>query len=429
MDIFLLMVPNLSFISNKEVIIFALQMDMVKSVRPYLKPLLAVVAFLLVVLYAISGRNAVCYHLPGLAIDLHQHNDTSMVSQLQELERRSRHLSTSCFNNDLLNATTREKNARMFFHSKVYNVAYCKVPKVGSTFWTLLFTILDNGVNFGKKLLEENRDSIHRRQYTFFSSFEYVKSQQDPTILPARDPYSRLFSAFIDKIYLPVRLNYNYVILSIQNKSVCPTNVSFQDFLKWIVNETKAGKSLNQHWTPIYIICGSCEINAQYVVKQETFAKDIDVVLQRLNVSSEKYDFIMNTLEGTRIQSSLPGIVAQIFEGTSGSNVRRCMPWVEVTRRIWHSFQIQGYIREDRGYPQGTFDSIGDNLAPSLVSDLILAEIFKYPMSSEERQIQRENALKRAYEGVRKDVVDAIKDVYALDFSLYGYSNLPPNER
>ncbi|KAH3885992.1 carbohydrate sulfotransferase 12-like [Dreissena polymorpha] len=401
------------------------------GIRQYWKPLLAVVAFLLVVLYATSGRIAVFYHLPGLATDLHEQHDTSMVSQLEELERRSRNLNTSCFNNDLLNATTIKSNAGIFFHSSVYNVAFCKVPKVGSTFWILLFAILDNGVEFGKKLLEKDKGSVHKEQgqYTFFSSFKYVKSKKIPTILPARDPYSRLFSAFIDKIYLPVRFNYLYAILSIQNKSVCPTDVSFQDFLQWIVKETKEGKTLDVHWTPIYSICGSCEVNAQYVVKQETFANDIDVVLQRLNVSSEKYDFIMNKLEGTRIQSSVTAIVSDIFRHSSGSNVRRCMPWVKVTRRIWRSFQIQGFIREDRRYPQGTFDSIGDNLTPSLVSDLILADIFKNSMSSEERQIQRENALKRAYEGVRKDVVDAIKDVYALDFSLYGYSNLPPNER
>ncbi|XP_052237478.1 carbohydrate sulfotransferase 12-like isoform X4 [Dreissena polymorpha] len=352
-----------------------------------------------------------------------------MVSHLEELERRSRHLNTTCLNNDLLNATTREKKAKVLFLSKVYNVACCKVPKAGSTFWTIFFAVLDNGVEFGKKLLGENRGTIHKGQYTFFSSFKYVKSKKYPTILPARDPYSRLFSAFIDKIYLLVRFNYNYAILSIQNKSVCPTDVSFQDFLPWIVNETKEGKTLDRHWAPIYSICGSCEVNAQYVVKQETFAIDIDIVLQKLNVSSAKHNYIMQTLEGTRIQSSLPGIVAAIFDHSSGSNVRRCMPWVEVTRKIWRSFQIQGYIREDRRYPQGTFDSIGDNLTPSLVSDLILAEIFKFSMSSEERQIQRENALRRAYEGVRKDVVDAIKDVYALDFSLYGYSNLPPHER
>ncbi|XP_052237477.1 uncharacterized protein LOC127848856 isoform X3 [Dreissena polymorpha] len=386
------------------------------SVRQYLKPLLAVVAFLLVVLYAISGRNAVFYLLPGLATDLHQHHDTSMVSHLEELERRSRHLNTTCLNNDLLNATTREKKAKVLFLSKVYNVACCKVPN-------------DNGVEFDKKLLGENRGTIHKGQYTIFSSFKYVKSKKYPTIIPARDPYYRLFSAFIDKIYLPVRLNYNYAILSIQNKTVCPTDVSFQDFLQWIVNQTKAGKTLDVHWAPIHSHCGSCELNAHYIVKLETFAIDIDIVLQKLNVSSAKYNYIMQTLEGKGTQSSLPGIVAAIFDHSSGSNVRRCMPWVEVTRKIWRSFQIQGYIREDRRYPQGTFDSIGDNLTPSLVSDLILAEIFKFSMSSEERQIQRENALRRAYEGVRKDVVDAIKDVYALDFSLYGYSNLPPHER
>ncbi|KAH3791898.1 carbohydrate sulfotransferase 8-like [Dreissena polymorpha] len=355
--------------------------------------------------------------------------DTSMVSQLQDLDLRSRVLNTSCFKDILLNATYKGKGRGNYFHSKVYNVAYCKVPKVGSTFWTLLFAILDNGVDVGKKLLENKRSSVHAGSYSFSSSFTFLKSAHVPTILPTRDPYSRLYSAFIDKSHLPTRIHINYAVLGIQNKSLCPTDVSFQEFLQWILNEAKAGKSLDEHWAPMYSICGSCEVNARYIVKQETFTNDIGVVLQTLNVSSDKYDFIMHTLEGKRIQSSLPGIVATILERSSGAAVSRCMHWAEVTRRIWRSFQIQGYIREDRGYPQSTFESIRNNSDPSLVSDIILAEIFKYTLSSEERKIQRENALRKAYEGISKDVVDAIKDLYSVDFSIYGYSYIPPNER
>ncbi|KAH3793287.1 hypothetical protein DPMN_146794 [Dreissena polymorpha] len=155
-------------------------------------------------------------------------------------------------------------------------------------------------------------------------------------------------------------------------------------------------------------ICGSCEVNARYIIKQETFTNDIGVVLQTLNVSSDKYDFVMHTLDGKRIQLSLPGIVATILEWSSGDAVSRCMHWAEVTRRKWRSFQIQGYIRRDRGYLQGTFESIRNNSDPSLVSDIIFAEVFKYTLSSEERKIQRENALKNAYQGIDKDVVDAI---------------------
>ncbi|XP_052252149.1 uncharacterized protein LOC127858856 [Dreissena polymorpha] len=486
-------------------------MGILTVVRPYLKSLLTGGALLLVVFYVISGRQMAFYFTPGVARDLHQHNDprpgndtltmstpvsmslllptlgaslppwhfrspqpaifqnprphtpsttasggspggfshtnpegfshtnpedivliskdSSMVSQLHDMEQRPMHLNTTCFKDVLLNATYKRTERGRFFHSKVYNIAYCKVPKVGSTFWTLLFTTLDNGVDFGKKLLEKKRSSLHNGRYTFSSSFTYVKSAKVATILPTRDPYSRLFSAFIDKSYLPIRINTNYAVLSIQNKSLCATDVSFQEFLNWILNEAKVGKSLDQHWAPIYSICGSCEVNAQYIVKQETFTNDIGVILQKLNVSSEKYNFIMHTLEGKRIQSSLPGIVATILDRSSAPEINRCMPWLEVTRRIWRSFQIQGFIREDRGYPQDTFESIRNSSDPSLVSDIILAEIFKYTLSSEERKIQRENALRKAYEGVSKDVVDVIKDLYSVDFSIYGYSNIPPNER
>ncbi|KAH3793069.1 hypothetical protein DPMN_146572 [Dreissena polymorpha] len=355
--------------------------------------------------------------------------DSSVVSQLNELEQRSRHLNTTCFKDVLLNATYKGTERGRFFHSMVYNIGYCKVPKVGSTFWTLLLTTLDNGVDFGKKLLEKKRSFLHAGRYSFSSSFTYLKSAKVPIILPTRDPYSRLYSAFIDKSYLPIIINTNYDVLSIRNKSLWATDVSFQEFLQWILNEAKAGKSLDRHWAPIYSICGSCEVNAQYIAKQETFANDIGVLLKKLNVSSEKYNFIMHTLEGKRIQSSLPGIVATILERSSGAEISRCMPWLEVTRRIWRSFQIQGFIREDRGYPQGTFESIRNSSDPSLVSDIILAEIFKYTLSSEERKIQRENAFRKAYDGVSKDVVDVIKDLYSVDFSIYGYSNIPPNER
>ena len=92
----------------------------------------------------------------------------------------------------------------MYFSPK-YNFSYCKVTKIGSSFWTQVFSVLLKGPSFAKEIFRMNRNLIHNKfrnqNVVPYNSDERRRSR---SILLSRDPYTRLFSSFVDKLFLPL---------------------------------------------------------------------------------------------------------------------------------------------------------------------------------------------------------------------------------
>ncbi|CAL1543508.1 unnamed protein product, partial [Lymnaea stagnalis] len=104
-----------------------------------------------------------------------------------------------------------------------------------------------------------------------------------------REPYSRLWSAWIDKFWLPdfwmleaIRLG---VALNLPREAVaCPKNITFPLFLKYI---TLPGDpmALNQHWAPYKHLCDPCLFRPHVIGKLETFTRDSRAILDAVNLT------------------------------------------------------------------------------------------------------------------------------------------------
>ena len=358
--------------------------------------------------------------------------EDTYLKSLKEHQLRIKNLEEKCSAHTLENAVYSGKARPRYFRSRMYNIAYCKVPKCGSTFWTRLFTVLDNGIEEAKEFMKLSRAAIHSRRHTFNDYVRNVIQLQSPSILSSRNPYSRLFSAFIDKSYLPLMYEINYAIKGksskIRGKSTCPGRVTFQDFLHWIVRSARRGMSLNRHWAPIFTLCKPCKVKPLAILHQETFAQDVDFITKYMSVEKEKYDFIRNTLQGHRDEVSLPSIIGTILERAETPSRLRCLGgWDGVMRRVWNSLVIQGFISVNAEYPSGVFAAMNDPSDGHEASEIILSVIAKHPMTSEEKHTQRNEALKAAYAKVDDKTINAIKQLYREDFELFGYSNVPPH--
>ncbi|XP_053387272.1 carbohydrate sulfotransferase 11-like [Mercenaria mercenaria] len=123
----------------------------------------------------------------------------------------------------------------------------------------------------------------------YVTSVNSVIKDNSMTIIVSRDPYSRLFSAYIDKSFLQLMLSLNYYIRNIAidelyKSNVCLTDVTFQEFSEWIVKESQSGKTLDRYWALIFSLCYPCAINPFILVKQETFARGVEFALLQLGV-------------------------------------------------------------------------------------------------------------------------------------------------
>ena len=102
-----------------------------------------------------------------------------------------------------------------------------------------------------------------------------------------RNPYERLLSTYIDKFVSPnkpfyaagmsiireYRPNANY------KSSACGHDVSFEEFISAVVS----GNIEEPHWCPIYTQCRLKDIQYTYVGKMETFARDAEMLLEKID--------------------------------------------------------------------------------------------------------------------------------------------------
>ena len=356
-----------------------------------------------------------------------RHNTTDPSStdlvNLQQV-RRIKQIHDACANTSVFADQIYHKRSQVkYLYSLKYNLNYCKVPKIGSSFWTQTFSILNRGSSVAMFVFGLPRGQVHRkltRQSRI--KFDSNERRMSRSVLTARDPYSRLYSAYVDKVLLQ---RFGSGKLKRNNlHSACGSEITFQEFLSAILKTTFEGKPLNRHWAPIISLCNPCSVTPFALVKQETFSTDVEFVLHEIGVTADELKVLHDALHGNRIQTTVTGIVYTALKSKPKSEA--CTPTtLDVAESIWQSFQIQGYIRSDFPLPVEFIPSVED-IRPKFLTDLILKTINENPLTVEESKQQRRQYLVDAYNEIDKKIIEDIQRVYRQDFILFDYPLDPP---
>ena len=132
---------------------------------------------------------------------------------------------------------------------------------------TQFFYILHHDGETIKDVLVKSREDIHTLENRHdVRGVRKSKSKSTRMILSARNPYTRLFSAYIDRMYIPS----TSISVRGKNDPKCKMEITFSGFLQYVVNNTRQG-IFDYHWSPVFYLCKPCEINPAFVLKQETF--------------------------------------------------------------------------------------------------------------------------------------------------------------
>ena len=169
----------------------------------------------------------------------------------------------------------------------------------------------------------------------------------------------------------------------------CTSDITFDDFLRFVVKEAKKNHHLDVHWAPIFSLCLLCEVNQYRLVKQESFSRDVECIIKELNTEPSKYNMI-EALHDHRIEATLPGIVKTVYsKHKSKEDFLSCIGWVGVAKRIWKSFQIQGYIDENINFPVEKFVSEEQYANGTFLTELILETTKRRPLTKQNSEMQR----------------------------------------
>lgn len=321
------------------------------------------------------------------------------------------------------------------------NLSYCKVPKAGSSFMTEVFFALDkdrnnqNGTSISKSksvddIFEMSRRIVHAIGNNKLQTTPLLRDDDTKTtaLLVSRDPYSRLYSAFIDKFYLFGLVKASVEISKSKKKRIsnCGYDVTFQEFLDYVMKNAYGGYPINRHWAPVYLLCHACDVRYDVVSKMDTLSSDMENILDNINVSYSMRQSLINVIQSKYDNKSAISLI-QTYMKFWKQYEKLCPKLIDYLLKIWKSFKIQGKLKSDVPFPKRRFsNAIKKGTNSDGVIDLFLEYMTKYKLSARERRLQRRSYLVKAYAEVSDTTIGKIQELYELDFRLFQYDTSPP---
>ncbi|XP_060064035.1 carbohydrate sulfotransferase 13-like [Ylistrum balloti] len=355
-------------------------------------------------------------------------------SQEKLFRERKKHLTERCNSPQVSSYLTANRPVtKAFFYSSEAKLVVCKVPKIGSTFWARIFNALEGEISVRKAFLLD-RYEVHDGKYEIGFVFSKEAKKRGSKIgVVSRNPYSRLFSAYIDKIYLLSDLNQKFGRrlkkgLEDAGDGKCGFSVTFQDFLETLLNSAHDGGQFDDHYAPVTRLCNPCHLNIDYVIKQETMSSDaefvLDIVKKERNISH--IEDIKMLIRHMDMRQELRQLIKTILKDRKKFIVE-CPEISSLMQKVWTVLQFQGIIHYDSEYPIQTFRDIKKSKSyENEIITIIMREIERKPVSLTQRKYQRQDAVMHAFRGVTEYNIGRIKMLYKLDFLLFGYDLEPP---
>jgi len=271
-----------------------------------------------------------------------------------------------------------------------------------------------------------------------------------------RNPYSRVFSAYVDKLVAPnphfwkefgakaiakFRVttkpdshgNKTYTSegkiggygerwehrrLHQRERTISGHDVSFTEFLKWVVNCEQTKPMPDAHIASVKKKCKPCSSPFNYVGKMETFANDAFFIMDKLGMNRS-----IRSLEHTFKNKSTHDAIVDSIESPFRwrREIQKHISWTSALQRIWLKLQLRGIIDFEQKL----------NLTPYQVitirdNEFIGMAVNAHKQSNPEKLMKQKSEVKiEAFRSVPVEVLAAFKEAYMEDFILFGYESTP----
>ena len=260
------------------------------------------------------------------------------------------------------------------------------------------------------------------RYYSTNKTFAPPHLVNDLRFMFVRDPYSRLWSAYVDKFLLidywrTEGMNIVHLRKKKDNMTMCARDISFKEFVEYVATRS-SGKVLNEHWKPIQYLCSPCQYHPHIIGKIETFSNDARYVLQLMNSSwiLDSYDHEQHVYQEMDI------LITYNFQVLKSKHYTNCTNATDLSRRLWKTFQINGYLPTEMDFPDPGPAGINASLFQALAHKAYKTRPVKSPT---EWKQQRVKAMQDAFKDISSMTLEKIKHIYKDDFELYGYDPEP----
>ncbi|KAI8770389.1 carbohydrate sulfotransferase 8 [Biomphalaria glabrata] len=300
---------------------------------------------------------------------------------------------------------------------------FCPIAKVGSTFFTRYLMMLKNPEKIKSPFYIKVQDA-KQSHIENLRALKKTRRMEDFVNLAfkflfVRNPYWRIFSAYIDKLYSPNPYYWKawgrYAFYG-KPKPKCLVGDSFSTFVTSVI------RRLHQkdfHLIPMYKVCQLCEMNWDFVGTMEDSVRDIEELSRRLKVNAS-----FQHSPGYRLATALD-IIEDATKDVFFSwreDILKCMTMYDAGRIIWRKLQIRGVIYNSLPFP----------FSEDEMKTMEAEEFQQACRDAAERSTnvarlksQKHTAFQVAYQSIKKTDLEALRIVYDLDLRLLGYPLFP----
>ncbi|XP_060577924.1 carbohydrate sulfotransferase 13-like [Ruditapes philippinarum] len=316
-----------------------------------------------------------------------------------------------------------------------HRILYCPIQKVGSSFWKKTLATIGSQGKFTSRFKTGGKSDIS--PVLLYQDFQReLKNNWYPrdlfmknavSLLVVRDPYTKLFSAYVDKLYHPNYLFWKTMGQPIErmvyhDEMPCGDHVSFSDFIKYIINETHKGTTLDPHFTPIQKHCYPCKAKYDYIMKFENFKEEYHYIINKWNA---RFNLNISALE---LESSSAIYIASKHINISFTTMKQFASKCNISpynflARTWRFLQITGVLPKQIELPFPNDENI------SSITKVQFLDAVKVVLASDIDwsgvKQQRHEALVQAYKSIESTDLQKLREILKPDCQYFNYEENP----
>ena len=344
----------------------------------------------------------------------------------ERFNERRRNLQQTCHNLSLTGMSSSEGATKShFLLDDKHKLVYCFVEKNGCTFWKRVFQILN-----GFKNVSDPFDTKSEDAYGGYQTAENMPFYEIHKVLSSytkfmfvRDPYERLLSGYVDKLFVPYAPYWfdlgRFIVQKFRQNDAptvrsCGDDVTFEEFIRYYIYSWKTGERKDVHFSTNHEYCKPCEIKYDYIAKMENFKEETLFLIETLNLT--------NTirLKDFDSESDRDAILSDIYWAFFAMKVNNCTRKDDILYKIYKKVQIRGIISKDIPFP---FSDVSDVGIDEYKEALLNANAQSGP--KEKRKLQRKEAFLEAYNTLPEDLFQELQNILSDDVKLFGYKSKP----
>ncbi|XP_045199727.2 carbohydrate sulfotransferase 14-like [Mercenaria mercenaria] len=343
---------------------------------------------------------------------------------------RKQHLKDKCSNISLDTLASEVAVKQHLIIDDKFKLVYCTIEKNGCTFWKRVFQILNGFTNV--------TDPFKTRGMAAFGGYktaEKIPFYELSNILSystkfifVREPYERLLSGYVDKLFLPYAPYWfelgRFIVKSFRQNggssaSSCGDDVTFEEFVRYYLNSLKTNTRRDVHFSHNYEHCRPCEIDYDYIAKLENFKEDTLFILKEMGLDN------IIQIKNFEKETERDAIIDAIDWGFDVyDRVDKCITKYKTLLKIYKRLQIRGIISKDVPFPfsNKTVETVHiDEYKDSLLN------AHAQSGTREKRKLNRKEAFLEAYSTLPYELRTELQKELSADAELFGYDTYPEN--